>query len=87
MQSGGELTVIVEFDTKVQPNQLREIKHVTKAVNLEGYKYLVQSKPGKDVRAALFQYAVKNNMTVLSLTQKNKSLEDVFQELTKTNDT
>lgn len=83
MQTTQELTVIIEFDKKVQPSDLREIKHVTKAVNLEGYKYLVQSKPDKDVRSSLFQFAVKNNITVLSLTQKNKSLEDVFQELTK----
>ncbi len=83
MQTTQELTVIIEFDKKVQASDLREIKYVTKVVNLEGHKYLVQSKPDKDVRISLFQFAVKNNITVLSLTQKNKSLEDVFQELTK----
>ncbi|MEA1873058.1 MAG: gliding motility-associated ABC transporter ATP-binding subunit GldA [Bacteroidota bacterium] len=78
-----ELTVIVEFDQKIKPSALREIKHVTKAVNLKDQHYLVQSKAGKDIRASLFQYAVKNKLTVLSLTQKNKSLEDVFRDLTK----
>jgi ABC-2 type transport system ATP-binding protein len=78
-----ELTVIVEFDKKVSPAQLMEIKHVTKAVNLEAYQYLVQSEAGKDIRQHLFKYAVKHNLTVLSMVQKNKSLEQVFQELTK----
>lgn len=78
-----ELTVIVEFDQKIKPSALREIKHVTKAVNLKDQHYLVQSKAGKDIRVSLFQYAVKNKLTVLSLTQKNKSLEDVFRDLTK----
>lgn len=83
MNADEELTVIVEFDQKVKPTQLREMKHVTKAVNIEGFKYLIQSKAGKDVRATIFQFAVKNGYTVLSMNQKNKSLEEVFQELTK----
>lgn len=83
MKMDEELTVIVEFDQKVKPSALREIKHVTKAVNLKDQQYLVQSKAGKDIRASLFQYAVKNKLTVLSMTQKNKSLEDVFRDLTK----
>lgn len=83
MQTDEDLTVIVEFDQKVKPSDLRELKHVTKAVNLQDNQYLVQSKAGKDIRPLLFQYAVKNKITVLSMTQKNKSLEDVFQELTK----
>ncbi len=83
MQTDEDLTVIVEFDQKVKPSELRELKHVTKAVNLHDNQYLVQSKAGKDIRPLLFQYAVKNKITVLSMTQKNKSLEDVFQELTK----
>jgi ABC-2 type transport system ATP-binding protein len=83
MKMDEELTVIVEFDQKIKPSVLREIKHVTKAVNLKEQQYLVQSKAGKDIRASLFQYAVKNKLTVLSMTQKNKSLEDVFRDLTK----
>jgi len=83
LKTDEDLTVIVEFDQKIKPSALREIKHVTKAVNLKDQQYLVQSKAGKDIRASLFQYAVKNKLTVLSLTQKNKSLEDVFQDLTK----
>ncbi|MDA3910261.1 MAG: gliding motility-associated ABC transporter ATP-binding subunit GldA [Bacteroidales bacterium] len=83
MKMDEELTVVVEFDQKVKPSALREIKYVTKAVNLKEQQYLVQSKAGKDIRASLFQYAVKNNLTVLSMAQKDKSLEDVFRELTK----
>ncbi|HKK66962.1 MAG TPA: gliding motility-associated ABC transporter ATP-binding subunit GldA [Bacteroidales bacterium] len=76
-------TVIVEFDANVKPSDLKDIKAVTKAVRLGDNKYLVQSKSDKDVRPLLFQYAVKNKLTVLSMNLKNKSLEEVFQELTK----
>ncbi|MFO7790428.1 MAG: gliding motility-associated ABC transporter ATP-binding subunit GldA [Bacteroidales bacterium] len=77
-----DITVIVEFDKEIQPSALKNIEGVTKAKALEDKKYLVQSKAGNDIRPELFQYAVKNDMTVLSLAQKAKSLEQVFQELT-----
>jgi ABC-2 type transport system ATP-binding protein len=76
-------TVIVEFDANVKPGDLKTIKAVTKAIRLGDNKYLVQSKSDKDIRPLIFQYAVKNKLTVLSMNLKNKSLEEVFQELTK----
>ncbi|MEA3448579.1 MAG: gliding motility-associated ABC transporter ATP-binding subunit GldA [Bacteroidota bacterium] len=78
-----DITVIVEFDKEIQPSALKNIEGVTKAKALEDNKYLLQSKSGNDIRPKLFQYAVKNDLTVLSMNQKAKSLEDVFQELTK----
>ncbi len=36
-----------------------------------------------DMREKLFQFAVANNLAVLSLQKKDKSLEEVFRELTK----
>lgn len=77
------LTVIVEFDKKVNPSELKGIEDVIKVVTLKDKKFLLQSKSGNDIRPKLFQYAVKNDLTVLSMNQKAKSLEEVFQELTK----
>jgi ABC-2 type transport system ATP-binding protein len=76
-------TVIVEFDKKVNASDLKSIEDVIKTVKIEGNKYLVESKSGSDIRPKLFQYAVKNNMTVLSMNLKAKSLQQVFQELTR----
>ncbi|MDA3820515.1 MAG: gliding motility-associated ABC transporter ATP-binding subunit GldA [Candidatus Delongbacteria bacterium] len=77
------LTVIVEFDKKVNASELKGIEDVIKVVTLKNKKYLLQSKSGNDIRPKLFHYAVKNDLTVLSMNQKAKSLEEVFQELTK----
>jgi ABC-2 type transport system ATP-binding protein len=41
------------------------------------------SKPGSDIRAAVFQFAVENKFTVLSLQTEEQKLEEVFQELTR----
>ncbi|MFO7879719.1 MAG: gliding motility-associated ABC transporter ATP-binding subunit GldA [Bacteroidota bacterium] len=81
--SDKERTVIVEFDKNIKPSDLKTIKPVTKVLRLENNKYLVQSAVDKDIRPLLFQYAVKHKLTVLSMSQKNKSLEEVFRELTK----
>ncbi|MFP4662996.1 MAG: gliding motility-associated ABC transporter ATP-binding subunit GldA [Bacteroidales bacterium] len=81
--SDKERTVIVEFDKNIKPTDLKTIKPVTKVLRLENNKYLVQSAVDKDIRPLLFQYAVKHKLTVLSMSQKNKSLEEVFRELTK----
>ena len=36
-----------------------------------------------DIRPAVFQFAVDNNLTVLSLQRDEQKLEEVFQQLTK----
>lgn len=41
------------------------------------------SKPGSDIRASVFQFAVENKFTVLSLQREEQRLEEVFQELTR----
>jgi len=41
------------------------------------------SEPGVDIRAAVFQFAVDNKLTVLSLQREEQKLEEVFQELTR----
>ncbi|MDD4602626.1 MAG: ATP-binding cassette domain-containing protein [Bacteroidales bacterium] len=49
----------------------------------ESHIWLLSSAPEKDIRAAVFQFAVDNKLTVLSLTREEQKLEEVFQELTK----
>jgi ABC-2 type transport system ATP-binding protein len=41
------------------------------------------SAPGTDIRAAVFQFAVDNKLTVLSQHREEQKLEEVFQELTR----
>jgi len=76
-------TVLVEFDKPVQEKLLNSIKGVMKVVNVNANTWLLKSEASVDVRSDLFKFAVQNDFTVLSLQKQEKSLEEVFQGLTK----
>jgi ABC-2 type transport system ATP-binding protein len=82
-QSGKFQTVIVEFNTTVARDQLLKIKGVGKVQGLKQNNWLIESLSESDIRPEIFSFAVKHNFTVLSMQQKEMSLEQVFQELTK----
>jgi ABC-2 type transport system ATP-binding protein len=75
-------TVYVEFDTKVSKAQLSKIPGVSKVEALEN-GWLIESVTLEDLRKAVAQYAQKENWLILTLRVDQKSLEEVFKELTK----
>lgn len=77
------ITVVVEFDKEPDQKQLKEIEFVDKVAKIDGKNWLIQSTSTEDIRQHIFQFAVKTNIAVLSMQKKEKSLEEVFQELTK----
>ncbi len=76
-------TVIVEFNTTVSRDELLKIKGVSKVQGLKQYNWLIEGNTSEDIRPEVFQFAVKQGLTVLSMQKKEMSLEQVFQELTK----
>ena len=76
-------TVIVEFNVSVSKDSLLKVKGVGKVQGLKENNWIIESAVKEDIRPEIFAFAVKNNITVLSLQQKEMSLEQVFQELTK----
>ena len=84
--SGKKQVVIVEFDsdTKIQAKQLQSIDGVTKVKQLsDAQNWLVESEDGRDLRKTISQTALKNSWLVLSMHTEEKSLEQVFKELTQ----
>jgi len=79
--TGGARIISVEFDKKTDPRGLTGIPGVIK-VQEEGIHYLLFSKGETDIRAAVFKYAVDHQLTVLSLSENQRSLEDIFREIT-----
>jgi len=77
------ITVIVEFDQKADQKELEKIDLVDKVAKIDEKNWLIQSSSTEDIRPNIFSFAVKSNMAVLSMQKKEKSLEEVFQELTK----
>ncbi len=77
-------TIVVEFDADVDSNKLKNIEGVIRLAGVSNNKsWIIQGKPGVDLRPIIFNFAVDNKLTVLSLQKKEKNLEEVFRELTK----
>lgn len=74
--------VLAEFDQNVLIEKLAVLKGV-KNVDAIGNLFEIESRPGIDVRPAIFRFAVDNNLTLLMLAEKQQNLEGVFQELTR----
>ncbi|MCF6242358.1 MAG: gliding motility-associated ABC transporter ATP-binding subunit GldA [Bacteroidales bacterium] len=75
-------TIIVEFNKEVSTELLKQIKDVHQVEHHKGNVWLVQGVENKDIRENIFKFAVKNDLSVLSMQKQEKSLEEVFKDLT-----
>jgi len=75
--------VEVEFNGEVHANALTNIDGVLNAHRKQGNTWLLEHAGTTDVRPAVFQFAVANNLQVLGLQKSERGLEDVFKELTR----
>jgi ABC-2 type transport system ATP-binding protein len=72
----------VEFDKETSESSLSEIKNVKSVKNVRNNLWLIEAESEEDIRPSLFNFAVKNYLTVLSLNKQESNLEDVFRQLT-----
>ena len=75
--------VQLEFDKETDVQMLIEIAGVTAVRQIKDNSWLIEAEGDEDIRPALFSFAVKNNLTVLSLSKRENNLEEVFRQLTK----
>lgn len=75
--------ITVEFDKDISVNTLKSIQGVEDAILIDGKTWKVISDVENDVRKELFNYAVKHNLSVLTMNKEEQKLEDVFKALTK----
>jgi ABC-2 type transport system ATP-binding protein len=75
-------TIVVEFNLSTQEELLTKIKGVSKALKINETSWAIESVNEEDIRPEIFNFAVKNNLIVLSMKKKEKSIEDIFIELT-----
>jgi ABC-2 type transport system ATP-binding protein len=81
-QSMSLQTVYVEFEGTVSKGMLAKIPHVGKVEAVkEGW--LIETRDDVDLRKEISRFAQKNDLLVLTLRAEEKSLEEVFKELTK----
>jgi len=74
--------VQVEFDKDTMDSSLAEIENVSSVKKIRNNVWLIESEGDEDIRPLLFNFAVKNNLTVLSLHKQETNLEEVFRHLT-----
>lgn len=75
-------TVYVEFDKQVSKAQLTKIPAVRKVQSVQN-GWLLETVEEVDLRKEVAQFAQKENWLVLTLKIEQKTLEEVFKELTK----
>ncbi len=78
----GHQTVYVEFEGTVSKNQLSKIRQVSKVEAFEN-GWLLEGNGEEDLRKVIAQFAQLNNLLVLTLRTEEKTLEEVFKELTR----
>jgi len=75
--------VSVEFAQQVDLQKLRNNEWVKNIHETGANKHLIESSIVADIRPLLFDFAIKNKLTLLTLQEQTPSLENVFRELTQ----
>jgi ABC-2 type transport system ATP-binding protein len=73
--------VIVEFDKELSVAELKKLEFIDSVVKQNTHTFQISSS-NADVRKIISEYASKKQVLILSLTLKEKSLENIFRELT-----
>jgi ABC-2 type transport system ATP-binding protein len=74
--------VEVEFDKNTIDSLLTEIPDVSNAREIKKNTWLIEARGMEDIRPSLFNFAVNNDLKVLSLRKIESNLEEVFRHLT-----
>lgn len=75
-------SVIVEFETDPNLENLPGITGVSYIEKLTGNRYRLTTEAGVDVRSEVFRFAADHKLSLVGLKQEENSLENVFQLLT-----
>ena len=73
----------VEFDKAVNQNKLKQIDGVKRVQQKSETAYIIDAQEDKDIRKAMFAWAVENNLAILTIQKDENSVETAFQELTE----
>jgi ABC-2 type transport system ATP-binding protein len=73
--------VIVQFGGNVDINLLNNLESVQKVEEGDG-SFFIQTPEPEKVKKLLLEFSLRNNLDILSLQSKSKSLEEVFRSLT-----
>ena len=72
----------IEFESPIKESELKKIAGINSVKAQSNHEYLVYSDPNTDIRNKLFQFAIQQETTVLTLKKEELKLEDIFKQLT-----
>ena len=83
LQSGNKTShvVMVQFGKSIDVKPLTTLKGVEKVENISGQYHIQTSDPEK-MKKLLLEFSLQNNLDIVSLQSKSRSLEEVFRNLT-----
>lgn len=73
----------VEYDNEVNIEMLKSLSNVKTVSQISKNRFMLESTANIDLRNQIFDFAVKNNLSVLTLKKEDAKLEDIFKQLTK----
>jgi ABC-2 type transport system ATP-binding protein len=79
---GQTQTIHIELDGAIDPEIWKNLLFISHVKSLENNQFLLETPEIRDIRGDIFNFAVSQGLTILSLSLKKKSLEEVFRELT-----
>lgn len=82
VKKGQFQTIWIETDSGTDPETWKKLPFIEHVRILEGNQFLLETHESRDVRGDIFNFAVNQGLTILSLSLKKKSLEEVFREIT-----
>jgi ABC-2 type transport system ATP-binding protein len=81
-KEGGVQTILIETDRSLETAAWEKLPVVEYARQIRGNQYLLETHETRDIRGEVSNFAVGQGLTILSLQLKQKSLEEVFREIT-----
>ena len=72
----------VEFKEKVKSDMLSSLPFIINVLLQEKGTWLLEAEKGEDIREAVFNFATEKKLHILSLSQTEQSMEEVFHSLT-----
>jgi ABC-2 type transport system ATP-binding protein len=82
-QLAGKQIIEVQLKNKADIQMLNKIPQVTKVLELGNNIYQIEAALDASIKESLFKMAVETGNVILEQSQKEQSLEEVFQQLTQ----
>lgn len=75
--------ITLEFLETINPNILTQIPDVEQVTTISPTQFQLLTRTTHDLRPQIFNFAVQNKLTLITLYKENTSLEEVFRQITQ----